>query len=54
MEKWGIVSLIAFLIALGLILRFGGSSNALAKTGFGGVSDWINALTLKGAAGNNP
>lgn len=54
MQNWGVVSLIAFLVALGLLLRFGGSTNAIFGTGFRGINSWLETLTLSKWAGNNP
>lgn len=45
---------IMILIAIGLILRFGGSSNALGKTFVSGVVGETNALALTSFSGNNP
>lgn len=52
--RWGLVSLVAFIICLGLILRFGRSSNALAGTFFSGLTNWTKALTLSDWQGNTP
>ncbi|MBX6362030.1 MAG: hypothetical protein IRZ03_18395 [Acidobacterium ailaaui] len=49
-----IVGTISFLAALGLILRYGGSSHALAQDIFGGVNNLVSTLTLQKFPGNNP
>ena len=50
----GIVGGIAMLIALGLILRYGGSSNSILGTFFSGTTSLTKALSLFGSPGNNP
>lgn len=45
---------IMLVIGLGLVLRFGGSSNALFKDFNSGVVGETNALALTGFPGNNP
>ena len=48
----GIVGGIMILIALGLILRFGKSSNQLLGTGVTGVNSLINSLAMSGTPGS--
>lgn len=50
----GIVGGIVMLIALGLILRYGGSANSILGTFFSGASTLTNSLSLSGLPGNNP
>lgn len=47
----GIIGTIAVLIAIGLILRFGRSSHALAQDFTGLVTNTIGSLTLAGTPG---
>lgn len=50
----GIVGTLAAVIGLGLILKFGGSSNALLGTGFSGLSGLSDSLLMSGTPGNSP
>ena len=50
----GIVGGVMVLVALGLILRFGKSSNAILNTGLGGTNDLLSTLTLSKWSGNTP
>lgn len=50
----GIVGGIAVLIAIGLVLKFGGSSTALVKGIGGATTNETNALLMSGLQGNNP
>lgn len=51
-EGW--ITVIAGLIALGLILKFGGSSNALTGTFFSGLTGETNSLLMSNNPGNLP
>lgn len=50
----GIVGGLIFLIGLGLVLRFGKSSQALVSSGFSGVNTMISNLSLDKWPGNTP
>ena len=50
----GVVGAVTLLIGLGLVLRFGGSSNALAQTLGWNINQGLSTLTLSGFGGNNP
>ena len=45
---WGVITLIGLIIIIGLLLRFGKSSIALASIGTQSVSNTLADLTLKG------
>lgn len=50
----GIVGGLMLLIALGLVLRFGKSSQSLMREGFYGVNGMISNLSLSQWPGNTP
>lgn len=54
MGHLGWFTLIAGLIALGLILRYGQSSNYLAADFFNGTNSWFKTLSLQNFGGNTP
>jgi len=54
LKNWGIPALIAGVIIIGLILRYGQSTNYALSDIFNGGTAWIKALSLSNQTGNNP
>lgn len=52
MNHWHVITLIAFLIALGLVLRYNTSTNNILKDFFSGTNTWFSTLSLQKFSGN--
>lgn len=49
-----VVGTLAALVGLGLILKFGGTSNTLLSTGASSVNNLAGTLLMNGSPGNTP
>ena len=52
MNKWGIASIIAFVIIVGLLLRYGRDTVSVLGVGGNQVNTALQTLTLSGLPGN--
>ena len=51
-NKWGIASIIAFVIIVGLLLRYGRDTVSVLGVGGNQINTALNTLTLSGLPGN--